>query len=231
MLSCFILLVCTFILVKLLSLACFRETSPTALENSAVEAPIRRLRGEAATADSARTRVPVTVAASPQTSVSHNLRRSVATLPLSSQAMEAELEDNRVIDAEGARSGPIFLYGHMRMEVPDPQAFLSDTDARNAVLEGISHILGIRSDYISLEASWAGSMLLMSHESAHHIDRSVDLDYSVALQPHHAVSPASLIYMVNSQAAAEISSTIQEELTGAKGHGYIVKVLEHKIAL
>jgi len=142
------------------------------------------------------------------------------------------MDDNRVLDLEGTYSGPVVLSGQMRMEVPDPQTFLSDTSARDAVLQGISHILDIRSDYISLEASWSGSMLMMSsHEAAQHIDRSVDIDYSVRLQPHLVVSPMSLIYMVNSQAAAEISSTIQDELTAIKGEDYIVKVLEHKIAL
>lgn len=230
-LKVFIMLVLAFILLKLWSLACFNENRVLSLDD--VRKPSRGLRGGAANASSARTQVAVTVAASPLTTVSKGLRGPVAALsPLSFQAMDTGLEDDRAIDPEDVHEGPVVLSGHMRMEVPDPQAFLSDTEAHNAVLESLSHILDIRSDFISLEASWSGSMLMMSsQEAARYLDTSVDIDYSVTLQPHHVVSPMSLTYIVNSQTAAQISSTIQEELTSVKGHDYVVKVLEHKIAL
>lgn len=181
-----------------------------------------------ATADSPRTLVPVNDAVWPQTIGSNSLRGS---LRQSLETIASELEDSPVMDSEGAPSGPIVFSGHMRMEVPNPQTFLSDADAQNAVREGISRILGLRSDFISLEASWSGSILMMSaDESAKHIDRAIDIDYSAVLQPHHFVSSTSLVYMVSAQATAEMSSTIQEELRGAKGQSYIVKVLEHKVA-
>lgn len=228
-----IMLVWAFTLVKLWSLAHCDTTNTAAGENASVHMPRRRLRGTTVSADLARTPVLVTTAVSPQTAVSSSLRGSVATsFPFSIETLGARMEDDRVLQPEVPYSGPLVLSGHMRMEVPDPQSFLSDTDAHNAVIDGIAHILDIRSDHISLEVSWSGSMLMMSsHELARHIDRSVDVDYYVRLQPHLVVSPMSLIYMVNSQVAEEISSTIQEELTAIKGQGYIVKVLENKIAL
>jgi len=229
MLKAAVMSVWVFVLVKLWSFGCFHENTI----NAAVETPRRRLRGMVSSADSAGTWSSVTFGISPQTTGSNSLRGSVATLPpLSLPAIVPDLEDHRTTDPVDDHSGAASFVGHMRMEVPDPRAFLSDTDARSAVIEGISHLLDIRSEYISLEVSWSGSMLMMSSDDlARHVDRSVDIDYFVQLQAHHVMSPMSLVYMVNSQPVAEISSTIQKELIGIKGDGYIANVLEHKMTL
>lgn len=135
-------------------------------------------------------------------------------------------------DTESVHSGNVVLSGNMRIDVPEPQAFLEDTAAREGMKQGIAHILGIRAQYISLEVSWSGSMLVTtSLEPMRHIDRSVDVYYTITLEPHLVVSPMSLVYTFNSQPQEEIAFAIQAELDAANGPGYTISVIEHEISM
>lgn len=135
-------------------------------------------------------------------------------------------------DTEAVHSGTVVLSGNMRIDVPEPQAFLEDTAARERMKQGIAHILGIRAQYISLDVSWSGSMLVTtSLEPMRHIDRSVDVYYTITLEPHLVVSPMSLVYTFNSQPQEEIAFAIQAELDAAKGPGYSISVIEHEISM
>jgi len=116
------------------------------------------------------------------------------------------------------RSANIVFSGRMRIDVPDPRSFLTDAVAQQAATDTIANIIGIRPEFFAAEASWAGSMFMSdSDEIDRHIDRSVDMDFTITLPPHHVMSPISFIYMFNSQSNEEVTLAVQEALTAVKG--------------
>jgi len=127
-------------------------------------------------------------------------------------------------------SGNIVFSGRVRIDVPDPRSFLADAVAQQAATDGIANIIGIRPEFFAAEASWAGSMIMSdSDEIDRHIDRSVDMDYTITLPPHHLMSPISFIYMFNSQSNEEVTSVVQEALTAVKGQHYSIEILDHEM--
>jgi len=134
------------------------------------------------------------------------------------------------ISAQVTSSGNIVFSGRMRIDVPDPRSFLTDAVAQQAATDGIANIIGIRPEFFAAEASWAGSMFMLdSDEIDRHIDRSVDMDYTITLPPHHVMSPISFIYMFNSQSNEEVTSAVQEALTAVKGPHYSIEILDHEM--
>lgn len=153
-------------------------------------------------------------------------------IPEATAKIQRASEKASVDAPEAVHSGTVVLSGNMRIDVPEPQAFLEDTAAREGMKQGIAHILGIRPQYISLDVSWSGSMLVTtSLEPMRHIDRSVDVYYTITLEPHLVVSPMSLVYTFNSQPQEEIAFAIQAELDAAKGPGYTISVIEHEMSM
>jgi len=134
------------------------------------------------------------------------------------------------ISAQVTSSGNIVFSGRMRIDVPDPRSFLTDAVAQQAATDGIANIIGIRPEFFAAEASWAGSMFMSdSDEIDRHIDRSVDMDYTITLPPHHVMSPIPFIYMFNSQSNEEVTSAVQEALTAVKGPHYSIEILDHEM--
>lgn len=158
-------------------------------------------------------------------------RPVVEAIEQPSSAAIVELPGSRSAGLKNLVSAPIVLTGSMRVDVADPETFLSDDAIHKAVAEGIADILGIHPECISLKASWSGSMLLASFdERVSHMDRSVDVDITITLGQHLVVAPESLAYMFNMLPSEEISTAIQGELSALGESRHALKVLKHSIA-
>jgi len=117
------------------------------------------------------------------------------------------------------------LKGSLGMTVPNATAFLTDTDAQNAVAAGIADAVGVPASYVTLIVTIAGSRRLGIQGGRHlAAGQAVKASYTITMPPDAAVTPAAAKSSLETKSVAAITTAIQAKLTAVKGASFKVTV-------
>lgn len=116
------------------------------------------------------------------------------------------------------------LTGSMKVNVQNPDAFMKDAVAKNAVKEGIADVAKVHPKLISLQVK-KGNGQGGRRLGARQLAGIVQVDYNITIPPSDAtVDSVGATNNLNSQSVAQMSKVIQAKVIAAKGSGFIMKV-------
>lgn len=117
-----------------------------------------------------------------------------------------------------AAAPAIVLSGHLEMDVQSSKRaidFVVDTEAKNAVNEGLANLLGLQSSSITLT---------VTRHTDYTSSRSMNVAYTITLPASSNVTASSVKSIMSSATAAEVTTQVATAVTAAKGATYIITV-------